>query len=99
MDIDRERMRQVALLARLDLSDEEIDRYAGELSRVLEYVEQIDELGLADTPALMEINPDPPGPREDRASGEPLTREEALAQAPATDGTFFLVPPVVEYPE
>jgi aspartyl-tRNA(Asn)/glutamyl-tRNA(Gln) amidotransferase subunit C len=99
MDIDRERMRQVAFLARIELSDEELDRYAGELSRVLEYVEQIDRLGLEDTPPLTEINADHPDAREDKVGGEPLTREQALAQAPVTDGTFFLVPPVVEYPE
>jgi len=99
MDIDRERVRRVALLARIELSDEELDRYAGELSRVLDYVEQINRLGLEDESPLTEINPDHSHPREDQASGERLNRERALAEAPASDGTFFLVPPVVEYPE
>jgi aspartyl-tRNA(Asn)/glutamyl-tRNA(Gln) amidotransferase subunit C len=99
MDIDLERVRQVALLARLDLSDEELRRFAGELGRVLEYMEQIESLGRQDTAPAPEPLPQAQPPRDDHPGGEPLDRQQALSGAPATDGRFFLVPRVVEYPE
>jgi aspartyl-tRNA(Asn)/glutamyl-tRNA(Gln) amidotransferase subunit C len=99
MSIDTDQVRRVALLARLDLPAEEVDRYAEELSRVLEYVEQLERLGLEDRPALTDLSDQHRPPRADREGGDTLTREQALSQAPATDGTYFLVPPVVEYPE
>jgi len=99
MTIDRDTVRHVALLARLELSEEELDRYARELSAVLDYVAQLDALGLADEEPLAQVNDEFPPAREDRSRPSPLSREEVLAQAPAQDGTYFLVPPVVEYLE
>ena len=99
MAIDRETVRHVALLARLTLSEEEIERYTRELSAVLDYVAQLDALGLANEEPLAYVHDEFPKAREDRARPAPLTREEALSQAPAQDGTYFLVPPVVEYLE
>ena len=99
MTIDKDTVRHVALLARLELSEEELERYARELSAVLDYVAQLSALGLADEDPLAYVNDEFPEAREDRARPSPLSREEALAQAPATDGVYFLVPPVVEYLE
>ena len=99
MTIDTDTVRHVALLARLELSEEELERYARELSAVLDYVAQLDALGLENEEPMAQVNDEFPKPREDRARPCPLTREEALSQAPASDGTYFLVPPVVEYLE
>ncbi|HEV8481550.1 MAG TPA: Asp-tRNA(Asn)/Glu-tRNA(Gln) amidotransferase subunit GatC [Candidatus Eisenbacteria bacterium] len=99
MAIDRDTVRHVALLARLELSEEEIERYARELSAVLDYVAQLDALGLEDEEPLAQVNETFPPARPDHARPAPITREEALSQAPASDGTYFLVPPVVEYLE
>ena len=99
MTIDKDTVRHVALLARLELTDEELERYARELSAVLDYVAQLKDLGLDDEEPLAYVNDEFPQAREDRSRPSPLSREEALSQAPATDGTHFLVPPVVEYLE
>ncbi len=81
----------VARLARLALSEEEIEPMARELSAVLEHVAKIGELDLSDvapTSHVVEVSgalrPDEPRPC--------LPREIALAQAPAVSDEGFLVP-------
>ncbi len=89
--IERDEVLHVARLARLALSDEEIEPMARELSAVLDHVAKIGELDLdavAPTSHVVEITgalrPDEPRPC--------LPREVALAQAPAVSEDGFLVP-------
>jgi aspartyl-tRNA(Asn)/glutamyl-tRNA(Gln) amidotransferase subunit C len=89
--IDRAEVLHVARLARLELSDEEVDRMAVELSAVLGHIEKISELdleGVAPTSHVVEVanalRPDEPRPS--------LPREEALSPAPAVAGDGFEVP-------
>jgi aspartyl-tRNA(Asn)/glutamyl-tRNA(Gln) amidotransferase subunit C len=89
--IDRAEVLHVARLARLELSGEEVDRLASELSAVLDHIEKISELdleGVAPTSHVVEVanalRPDEPSPS--------LPREEALAEAPAVAEGGFLVP-------
>jgi aspartyl-tRNA(Asn)/glutamyl-tRNA(Gln) amidotransferase subunit C len=89
--IDRDEVLHVARLARLALSEEELDAMAGELSAVLDHIAKIGELDLADvapTSHVVEVT-DALRPDEPRAS---LPREVALAQAPAVSDGGFLVP-------
>jgi aspartyl-tRNA(Asn)/glutamyl-tRNA(Gln) amidotransferase subunit C len=93
MEISREEVLHVAKLARLALSEEEIDRFGGQLSAILEAVGKVSELDLEGVPptshpldlvnVLAEDEPQPSLPRED-----------ALANAPEAEGGFFAVPPV-----
>jgi aspartyl-tRNA(Asn)/glutamyl-tRNA(Gln) amidotransferase subunit C len=93
--ISREEVLHVAQLARLALSEEEIEPMARELSAVLDHVATIGELNLDDVaptshvvademPTHPALRPDEPRPC--------LPREVALAQAPAVSGDGFLVP-------
>lgn len=90
--IDREQVLHVARLARLRLTDEEIERMTGELSSVLGHIEKIGELddldGVEPTSHVVALEnvlrPDEPRPS--------LAREAALAEAPDTDGAGFRVP-------
>ncbi|MHB8242559.1 MAG: Asp-tRNA(Asn)/Glu-tRNA(Gln) amidotransferase subunit GatC [Solirubrobacteraceae bacterium] len=89
--ITREEVLHVARLARLALSDDEIEPMARELSAVLDHIARISELDLDDvspTSHVVEVTgalrPDEPR--------ECLPREVALAQAPATSDDGFLVP-------
>ena len=89
--ISREEALHVARLARLRLSEAEIEPMARELSAVLDYVAHIKELDLADVPPTSHVV-DMTGqlrPDEVRPS---LPREVALAQAPAVGDDGFLVP-------
>lgn len=89
--IDRDEVLHVARLARLALSEEEIEPMAHELSAVLDHVATISQLDLTDVPPTSHVvevtgrlRPDEPRPC--------LPREVALAQAPAVDQDGFLVP-------
>jgi len=89
--IDREQVLHVARLARLRLTEAEIEAMTGELSSVLEHIEKIGELQLDDvapTSHVVELEnvlrPDEPRPS--------LPREKALAEAPDSDGVGFRVP-------
>jgi aspartyl-tRNA(Asn)/glutamyl-tRNA(Gln) amidotransferase subunit C len=54
--LSRDQVHYVARLARLELSDEEVERYSGELSKVLDWIEKIEELGdLADVPPTSHV--------------------------------------------
>jgi len=89
--IDRDQVLHVARLARLRLSEEEIDRMAGELSKILGYVEQMNELdleGVEPTSHVVELQN---VLRED-VPREGLPRERVLEQAPDVAGGGFRVP-------
>jgi aspartyl-tRNA(Asn)/glutamyl-tRNA(Gln) amidotransferase subunit C len=89
--IDREQVLHVARLARLQLTDEEVTKIAGELSNILEHIEKIGELDLDGVPPTSHavevtnaLRPDVPVPC--------LPREVALAQAPDVADDGFRVP-------
>jgi aspartyl-tRNA(Asn)/glutamyl-tRNA(Gln) amidotransferase subunit C len=89
--IDREQVLHVARLARLKLSDEEVERMASELSGILEHVERISELDLdgveptSHVIALQNVfRPDEPRPSTDR--------DEVLESAPDPASGAFRVP-------
>jgi aspartyl-tRNA(Asn)/glutamyl-tRNA(Gln) amidotransferase subunit C len=89
--IDREQVLHVARLARLELSEDEIERMSVELSKVLDHIERIAELELDDvapTSHVVEVanalRADEPRPC--------LPREVVLAQAPAVVDDGFAVP-------
>jgi aspartyl-tRNA(Asn)/glutamyl-tRNA(Gln) amidotransferase subunit C len=89
--IDREQVIHVARLARLALSEQEIEAMQGELSKVLEHVEKIGELDLQGVPPSTHVVEVSGALRAD----EPrpcLPREVALACAPAVSEDGFLVP-------
>jgi aspartyl-tRNA(Asn)/glutamyl-tRNA(Gln) amidotransferase subunit C len=89
--IDRDEVLHVARLARLRLSEDELEPMARELSAVLDHIatiEQLDLEGVAPTTHVVEVTG---GLREDEPR-DSLPREVALAQAPAVSGDGFLVP-------
>ena len=90
--ISREDVLHVARLARLALTDEEIERFGEQLNAILEAVGKVSELDLADVPPtshpLSVVNvfrADEPRPS--------LPLEDVFANAPERDGDYFRVPP------
>jgi aspartyl-tRNA(Asn)/glutamyl-tRNA(Gln) amidotransferase subunit C len=84
----------VADLARLDLDDESIDKFAGQIGDVLEYVAKLNEVdteGLQPTSHAISLTN---AFREDEQK-QPLDREQALANAPEKEDGNFIVPKVV----
>jgi aspartyl-tRNA(Asn)/glutamyl-tRNA(Gln) amidotransferase subunit C len=94
MELSREIAEQVAELARLRLSSEQLDRLTGELAQIVHFVEQLDELDTTDVEPLahvMDIN----NVLAEDLERDSLAREEALANAPKQNGEFFQVPAVL----
>ncbi len=92
IDID---IAKVARLARIDLDDEELERYGSQLGVILEHAARIQALDLEGVvptahplPMVNAFRPDVPGAT--------LERDEVLDQAPSRDGDFFRVPPFLE---
>jgi aspartyl-tRNA(Asn)/glutamyl-tRNA(Gln) amidotransferase subunit C len=89
--IDREQVLHVAKLARLRLSDAEVERMTGELSTILEHVERMDELdldGVEPTSHVVELQ----NVLRADVPRESLSRERALEGAPDAADDGFRVP-------
>jgi aspartyl-tRNA(Asn)/glutamyl-tRNA(Gln) amidotransferase subunit C len=95
MALSREDVRHVAQLARLDFSDEEEARMAEEMSRILEYVEKLDELDTSGVPPMSHVLDVTNVYREDDIESR-IDREQALEAAPDAEQGYFLVPRVVD---
>jgi aspartyl-tRNA(Asn)/glutamyl-tRNA(Gln) amidotransferase subunit C len=94
MKISPEEVAKVARLARLDLSPEKIDQYAGQLDGILGYMDKLAEL---DTSAVepMYTPVDHVSVMRDDVVRKDYAREDILKNAPETDGSFFIVPRIV----
>jgi aspartyl-tRNA(Asn)/glutamyl-tRNA(Gln) amidotransferase subunit C len=91
MAISREEVVHVARLARLELTEEELERFGGQLNTILEAVGKVAELDLSE----VEPTAHPLDLVNVWAQDEPrpsLTVDEALANAPEREGDFFRVP-------
>ena len=92
MSLSRDQVLHVARLARLELSGDEVDRLAGELSKVLEHVETIGELGdLTDVPPTSHVVAVENALRADEPRPS-MAQEVALAGAPDNALGGFRVP-------
>ena len=90
--LSRDQVLHVARLARLELTEDEIERYSGELSNVLDYIEKISELGdLADVEPTAHVIAVENALRADEPRPS-LPAEVALESAPEADMGGFRVP-------
>jgi aspartyl-tRNA(Asn)/glutamyl-tRNA(Gln) amidotransferase subunit C len=93
--IDQAQVRKVAKLSRLDLSEEEIEEFTGQLSAILDYVAKMNELDTTDIEPLAHCLPISNVFREDVVK-ESLGTEKTLTNAPQRDGEFFKVPKIID---
>jgi aspartyl-tRNA(Asn)/glutamyl-tRNA(Gln) amidotransferase subunit C len=87
-------VRRVAHLARLKLREDEIERLTGELGRVLDYVHRLDQVDTAGVEPLAHVAELTNVLRADEPKAS-LSREDALGNAPLSDGRYFLVPAIL----
>ena len=95
MKITKEEVLYVADLARLDLDEAAIDKFAGQIGNILEYIEllnQVDTQAVKPTSHAIALNN---AFRED-VPKEHLDRDRALANAPCREDGTFIVPKVIE---
>lgn len=92
--LTKSEVEHVALLARLDLSEEETDLYTTQLAKILEYAAVLDRLDTSDVPPTAHVLPLQNVFREDLV-GEHLTPDDVLANAPEKEEGFFKVPRII----
>jgi aspartyl-tRNA(Asn)/glutamyl-tRNA(Gln) amidotransferase subunit C len=92
--ISRDEVAHVAGLARLALTDDELDRFTLQLAAVLEHAADVEALEISDVPPTLHAYPLRNVFRADEP-GEPLDRDEVLGQAPAVEDDKFKVPPIL----
>ena len=95
MSVSESDVRYVAHLARLQLTDQEAKAFTKDLSKILDYMETLEELDTSDVEPLEHVIELEYRLRDDKPK-EPLSQDEALKNAPDTDGDYFRVPKVIE---
>ena len=93
--IDEKQVRQVAKLARLQLNDQQIHEFSAQLSAILGYIEKLNELDTSKVEPLAHCLPVHNVFRDDVVVPS-LGTEKVVANAPETDGQFFLVPKILD---
>jgi aspartyl-tRNA(Asn)/glutamyl-tRNA(Gln) amidotransferase subunit C len=95
MSISVEEVQYIAALARLRFSEEEQQQLAEQMSTMLDYVDQLNELDTSGVPPMSHVLDLHNVFREDKAQ-QRISHEEALQNAPDADGDFFRVPKVID---
>lgn len=96
--IDREQVRKVALLARLELTEEQEEQFTTQLGSILEYFEQLSELDVSNVPPTTRAIDVSNVTRKDDLQPYP-DREAILTGAPDQEGDFFKVPKILQASE
>jgi aspartyl-tRNA(Asn)/glutamyl-tRNA(Gln) amidotransferase subunit C len=95
MSVDPDRVRRIAHLARIKVADDELPHLAAELNSILAFVEELSQVDVEGVEPMTSVMPMRMKKRTDVVNdGE---RADAIvANAPATDDHYFLVPKVIE---
>jgi aspartyl-tRNA(Asn)/glutamyl-tRNA(Gln) amidotransferase subunit C len=95
MSVDADTVRRIAHLARIKVTDDEIEHLQGELNTILAFFEQLSEVDIEGVEPMTSVTPMQMKKRPDEVTdgGDP---EAVLSNAPAREDNFFLVPKVVE---
>jgi aspartyl-tRNA(Asn)/glutamyl-tRNA(Gln) amidotransferase subunit C len=94
MKISRDEVRHVAKLARLDLTEAEVERMTGQLDAILSYVAKLDQVDTTGVAATTHTQQVVNAFREDEVRPS-LPRELALANGPEQNGESFVVPRII----
>jgi aspartyl-tRNA(Asn)/glutamyl-tRNA(Gln) amidotransferase subunit C len=95
MSVDTATVRRIAHLARIAVKDEEVAHLQGELNAILAFVEQLSEVSVDGIEPMTSVMPMEMKKRADVVTDGEIP-DKVLANAPATEDGFFLVPKVVE---
>ena len=95
MSVDAATVRHIAKLARIAVSDEEVAAFAPELSNILGWIEQLQEVDVEGVAPMTAVIPNSLRLRDDIVT-DGGRQSEILANAPAAEHGFFAVPKVIE---
>jgi aspartyl-tRNA(Asn)/glutamyl-tRNA(Gln) amidotransferase subunit C len=95
MSVDAATVRRIAHLARIAVRDDEVPHLQGELNAMLAFVEQLAEVDIEGVEPMTSVTPMVMKKRQDVVNDGDIA-DDVVANAPATENHFFLVPKVVE---
>ena len=95
MSVTNEQVRHIAKLARIAMSDEEIERLVPELNNILGWVEQLQEVDVSGVQPMTAVIANHQRFRDDEVTAGAI-RDKVLANAPMAEHGFFAVPKVIE---
>ena len=95
MEVTDEMIERLAHLARLTFAPHEKEELKHDLERMIEFVEKLKEVNTEGVEPLLHITGAENVMRDDEVS-QTITKQEALLNAPLTDGNFFKVPKVIK---
>jgi aspartyl-tRNA(Asn)/glutamyl-tRNA(Gln) amidotransferase subunit C len=93
--ITKEQIQHIAVLSRLNLSEEEKDLFGSQLSSILDYMDQLNELDTRETEPTSHVLSLSNVMRDDILASS-LPGEEALKNAPSHSQNFYRVPRIIE---
>ena len=95
MSVDTATVKHIAKLARIAVSDEEVDALAPELNNILGWIEQLQEVDVSGVEPMTAVIPNRLRLRTDEVTDGGY-RDQVLANAPNAEHGFFAVPKVIE---
>ncbi len=95
MAIDTETVKRIAFLSRLRVDDDKIEATENEFNKILQWVEQLNEVDVSDVEPLISVNENTLSLRDDEVT-EGNQSQAVLANAPMQEYGYFAVPKVVE---
>ncbi|OIP80654.1 MAG: hypothetical protein AUK20_01165 [Parcubacteria group bacterium CG2_30_45_37] len=97
MKLSKQEIQDIAKLARLDLTEAELEKYGGQLSAVLSYIDQLKEVNVKGVEPAAQVTGLENVLREDEVKNwDEKEIEEALKDAPEKEGRFIKVKRVIE---
>jgi aspartyl-tRNA(Asn)/glutamyl-tRNA(Gln) amidotransferase subunit C len=95
MEVNNALIDNLANLARLHFNEEEKKEIKNDLQRMIAFIDKLNELNTDGVEPLLHLSEEVNVFREDVIKGS-ITRQDALKNAPETDGVFFKVPKVIK---
>ncbi len=95
MNINQNVISKLARLSKLKFNEDEMKLISNDLSKMLDFINQLQDLDTEGIDPLIHMNEEINNWREDKVQGM-ISQEEALSNSPVKDGTYFKLPKVLE---
>lgn len=95
MNINQNVISKLARLSKLKFNEDEMKLISNDLSKMLEFINQLQDLDTEGIDPLIHVNEEINNWREDKVQGM-ISQEEALSNSPDKDGTYFKLPKVLD---
>ena len=95
MKINQNVISKLARLSKLKFNEDEMKLISNDLSKMLEFINQLQDLDTEGIDPLIHVNEEINNWREDQVQGM-ISQEEALYNSPVKDGTYFKLPKVLD---